>query len=113
MAVLLELVARLVAAVSSSAALSVSAAASSIGFGPSSASGLVAIAGLAGAIGLVAVIAAAAVRSVAALAASLRVRAAWSNPSQPTAGWLLESQADPDADGHPRPRAPGIPLPVA
>lgn len=104
MAALLELVARLLAAVSSGA------------FGPSSASGLVAfagLAGLAGAIGLVAVVAAAAVRSVAVLAASLRVRAARSNPPQPTAGWLLESQADPDADGRPRPRAPGIPLLVA
>lgn len=101
MALLLEFVARLVAAVHASA------------FGPTSASGLVALAGLAGAIGLVAVVAAAAVRSVAALAASLRVRAAWSTPQQPTAGWLLESQADPDADGRPRPRAPGIPLPVA
>ncbi|MBO1740579.1 DUF6412 domain-containing protein [Leifsonia sp. TF02-11] len=95
MTALLELVARLLA------------------FAPSSASGLVALAGLAGAIGLVAVVATAAVRSVAALAASLRVRAVWSNPLQPTAGWLLESQADPDADGRPRPRAPGIPLPVA
>lgn len=98
---LLEFVARLVASAPSSA------------FGHSSVSGLVALAGLAGAIGIVAVVAAAAVRSVAALAASLRVRAIWSNPLQPTAGWLLESQADPDADGRPRPRAPGFSLPVA
>lgn len=104
MAVLLELVARLVAAVH--AGLTVVS-------NPSSASGLLALAGLAGAIGIVAVIAAAAVRSVASLAASLRVRAAWSHPPQPAAGWLLESQADPDADGRPRPRAPGSALPVA
>ena len=101
MTALLELVARLAATVSSSA------------FGPSSVSGLVAIAGLAGAIGLMAVVAAAAVRSVAALAASLRVRSVWSHPLQPAAGWLLQSQADPDADGRPRPRAPGSSLPVA
>lgn len=101
MTAVLEFAARLVASVHAS------------GFGPSSASGLVALAGLAAAAGLVAVVAAAAIRSVAALAASLRVRAAWSTPLQPTAGWLLESQADPDADGRPRPRAPGIALPVA
>ncbi|WP_295121021.1 DUF6412 domain-containing protein [uncultured Leifsonia sp.] len=95
MALLLELVARLTA------------------LGPSSVSGLVALAGLAGAIGIVAVVAAAAVRSVAALAASLRVRPVWSTPLQPTIGWLIESQADPDADGRPRPRAPGNLLPVA
>ncbi|GAA4149267.1 DUF6412 domain-containing protein [Leifsonia shinshuensis] len=77
------------------------------------ASGLVALAGLAGAIGLVAVAAAAVVRSVAALAASLRARAVWSSPLQPAAGWLLQSQSDPDADGRPRPRAPGISLPAA
>ncbi|MGH1522996.1 DUF6412 domain-containing protein [Leifsonia sp. L25] len=80
---------------------------------PGGLSGLVALVGLAGAIGIVAVAATAVVRSVAALAASLRARAVWSNPLQPAAGWLLESQADPDADGRPRPRAPGIPLPVA
>jgi hypothetical protein len=80
---------------------------------PSGASGLVALAGLAGAVGLVAVVATAVVRSVAALAAALRARAVWSSPLQPVAGWLLESQADPDADGRPRPRAPGILLPVA
>ncbi|WP_348787532.1 DUF6412 domain-containing protein [Leifsonia sp. NPDC080035] len=75
-------------------------------------SGLVALAGLVGAIGIVAAIATAAVRSVAALAASLRVRASWSTPAEPPAGWLVESEADPDADGHPRPRAPGILLPA-
>lgn len=83
-------------------------------FWPTGASvaGLVALAGLAGALGVVALVAAAALRSVAALAASLRVRTAWSRPLQPVAGWLLKSQADPDADGRPRPRAPGVPLPV-
>lgn len=81
--------------------------------GSGSPAGVVALAGVAGALGLVAVVAAAALRSVAALAASLRVRSAWSRPVEPVAGWLAESQADPDADGRPRPRAPGAPLPVA
>ena len=75
-------------------------------------SALIALVGLVGAIGIVAVIATAAVRSVAALAASLRVRASWSTPAEPPVGWLAESEADPDADGHPRPRAPGILLPA-
>lgn len=80
-----------------------------------STAGFVALAGVAGALGLVAVLAAtaAAVRSVAALAASLRVRPVWSRPVEPVAGWLSEGPSDPDADGRPRPRAPGVALPVA
>lgn len=81
--------------------------------GGGSPAGVVALAGVAGALGLVAVVAAAALRSVAALAASLRVRSACSRPILPVAGWLAESQSAADADGRPRPRAPGIALPVA
>ena len=84
----------------------------SLGVGGGTA-GFVALAGVAGALGLMAVLAAAAVRSVAALAASLRLRAVWARPVEPVAGWLAESQADPDADGRPRPRAPGLSLPIA
>jgi hypothetical protein len=90
------------------------ALASALGMlGGGSPAGVVALAGVAGALGLVAVVAAAALRSVAALAASLRVRSAWSRPILPVAGWLAESQSAPDADGRPRPRAPGVSLPAA
>ena len=80
-----------------------------------STAGFVALAGVAGAGGRGGVLAApaAAVRSVAALAASLRVRPVWSRPVEPVAGWLAEGPSDPDADGRPRPRAPGASLPVA
>lgn len=81
--------------------------------GGGSPAGFVALAGVAGALGLVAVVATAALRSVAALTASLRRRSIWARPVEPAAGWLVESPADPDADGRPRPRAPGSPLPVA
>jgi hypothetical protein len=75
--------------------------------------GTLALVGVAGAIGLVAVVALASLRSVAALAASLTSRVVWSRPAEPPAGWLVESVADPDADGHPRPRAPGLALRTA
>lgn len=75
--------------------------------------GALALVGVAGAIGLVAVVALASLRSVAALAASLTTRVAWSHPAEPPAGWLVESVSDPDADGHPRPRAPGFSLQTA
>jgi hypothetical protein len=81
-------------------------------FGGGGPAGFVALAGVAGALGLVAVVAVAAMRSVAALTASLRRRAVWSRPVEPVVGWLVESTADPDADGRPRPRAPGASLPV-
>ncbi len=75
--------------------------------------GGLALVGVAGAIGLVAALALASLRSVAALAASLTSRVMWSRPAEPPAGWLVESVADPDADGHPRPRAPGLTLQAA
>lgn len=72
----------------------------------------VAVAGVAGAIGLVATVAAASLRSVAALAASLRERAVFSRPVDPDVDARVESPSHPDADGRPRPRAPGSLLPA-
>jgi len=88
--------------------------ASAIGMlGGGSPASFVALAGVAGALGLVAVVAVAATRSVAALTASLHRRPVFAHPVQPAVGWLVESTSDPDADGRPRPRAPGLSLPVA
>lgn len=72
----------------------------------------VAVAGVAGAIGLVASIAAASLRSVAALAAALRERAVLVRPVDPDVDARIESPSHPDADGRPRPRAPGTLLPA-
>ncbi|KRC50864.1 hypothetical protein ASE16_07790 [Leifsonia sp. Root227] len=74
---------------------------------------IIALAGMAGAIGLVAVVAAAGLRSIVAIAASLRVRARLERPIEPADKSAMLSQSDPDADGRPRPRAPGIALQTA
>ncbi|GAB3577242.1 hypothetical protein GCM10027406_11290 [Leifsonia lichenia] len=74
---------------------------------------IIALAGMAGAIGLVAVVAAAGLRSIVANAASLRVRARLERPVEPADKSAMLSQSDPDADGRPRPRAPGIALQTA
>ena len=74
---------------------------------------IIALAGMAGAIGLVAVVAAAGLRSIVAIAASLRVRERLERPIEPADKSAMLSQSDPDADGRPRPRAPGIALQTA
>jgi hypothetical protein len=109
MTALIELLGHAIASVLGSTGLG----SSGLGLLGGGSAGAIALAGVAGALGLVAVVAAAALRSVAALAASLRMRPAFSTAVEPPAGWLAESPADPDADGRPRPRAPGVSLPVA
>ncbi len=74
--------------------------------------GLIALAGVAGAIGLVAAVAAASLRS-GAVAASLRPAGPWRRAVEPADRAELIGQSDPDADGRPRPRAPGLALPAA
>ena len=97
----LELLGRLAAA-TLGAALSASSPAS-----------IIAIAGVAGAIGIVAVVAGSGIRAIVANAMSLRVRERLGRPIEPADRALLISQSDPDADGHPRPRAPGYVLQTA
>ncbi len=74
---------------------------------------LIALAGMAGALGLVAAIAAARMRSVVGLATSLRLGRRREHPAEPADRSELLRQSDPDADGRPRPRAPGVLLPTA
>lgn len=79
----------------------------------SSTAAVIALAGMVGAIGLVTIVAAARLGGIVALAASLGVAARLERAAEPADRGLLLSQSDPDADGHPRPRAPGFPLPIA
>ncbi|MFF1635889.1 DUF6412 domain-containing protein [Leifsonia sp. NPDC058248] len=79
----------------------------------SSPASVIALAGMAGAIGLFAVLAAAGVRSIVALAASLRLTGRLEQPVEPADRGELLSQSNPDADGRPRPRAPGFTLQTA
>lgn len=76
-------------------------------------SSLIALAGAAGAIGLFAIVAASVVRSTLAAAAATRDGAGLETPLEPADRAELLSQSDPDADGRPRPRAPGFTLQTA
>jgi len=75
--------------------------------------GVIALAGMVGAIGLVTLVAASRVGAIVALAASLGVRTRLERAIEPADRGELLSQSDPDADGRPRPRAPGILLQTA
>jgi hypothetical protein len=76
----------------------------------SSPAALIGLAGMAGAIGLMAMVAAWRVRSAVALEAALGVRPRRERNAEPADRSVLLSQSNPDADGRPRPRAPGRPL---
>ncbi|GAA1443554.1 DUF6412 domain-containing protein [Leifsonia poae] len=79
----------------------------------SSPASLVALAGMAGAVGLVAILATAGLRSLVALVTSLQVSERLARPVEPADRARLLTQSDPDADGRPRPRAPGYALQTA
>ncbi|WP_223690295.1 DUF6412 domain-containing protein [Leifsonia poae] len=74
---------------------------------------VIALVGMVGAIGLVGAMAAAEVNSIVAITASLQVRAHLEHPLEPADRGELLRQSDPDAAGRPRPRAPGLSLPIA
>jgi hypothetical protein len=79
----------------------------------SSPAAVIALAGMVGAIGLVAIVAAARLGGIVALAAALGGVGRLERAVEPADRGVLLSQSDPDADGRPRPRAPGISLPIA
>jgi hypothetical protein len=74
---------------------------------------LIALAGMVGAMGLLSMVAASRVRSVGGVSAALRVHARRLRQAEPADRSALLGQSDPDADGRPRPRAPGSTLPAA
>jgi len=73
----------------------------------SSPAALIGLAGMAGAIGLIAMVAAWRVRTAVALETALGLRPRRERQAEPADRSALLSQSDPDADGRPRPRAPG------
>jgi NAD/NADP transhydrogenase alpha subunit len=82
-------------------------------WGSSSPATVIALVGVVGAFGLVALVAAARLGGIVALSDSLRFVAGLERPVEPADRALLLSQSDPDADGRPRPRAPGFLLQTA